>query len=79
MEHSVFSGVTSLNDANVDREPASKPAMLKLLTVVALIATLYVIETRAGWEIIKNPPGYGSESKLSFKMRYNYPIKFDWL
>ena len=53
--------------------------MLKLLTVAALIVTLYVMEARAGWEIIKNPPGYGSESKVSFKMRYNYPIKFDWL
>ena len=41
---------------NVDQEPTSKPAMLKLLTVTVLIATLYVMEARAGWEVIKDPP-----------------------
>ena len=35
--------------------------MLKLLTVVALIVTLYVMEAQAGYKIEKNPKGYGSE------------------
>ena len=65
MERTVFSAVTSSNDAYVDRKPTSKPAMLKLLTVAALIVTLYVMEARAGWEVIKNPDGYDSESKVS--------------
>ena len=39
----------------------SKAAMLKLLTVVALIVTLYVMEAQAGYKIEKNPKGYGSE------------------
>ena len=53
------------HDKNVDGESTNKPTMLKLLTVTVLIATLYVMEARAGWEIIKNPDGYDSESKVS--------------
>ena len=53
------------HDKNVDGESTNKPTMLKLLTVTVLIATLYVMEARAGWEIINNPDGYDSESKVS--------------
>ena len=50
-----FSRVANSEDDN-DRKPTIKPAMLKLLTVTALIVTLYVMEARAGWEVIKDPP-----------------------
>ena len=51
-----FSRVANSEDDN-DRKPTIKPAMLKLLTVTALIVTLYVIESNAAaWEVIKNPP-----------------------
>ena len=36
--------------------------MLKLVAAaVALVAAIYVTETQAGWEVVKNPKGYGGK------------------